>query len=85
MIGYICEKWVNLSHEIRFLREQLGKTIKLKVKIGIAAKKRLTALGVHCLEDLYGRSGDALDCALSGKKVNRRYLAAYRSAVEYAE
>jgi len=43
-------------------------------------------LGVYCLEDLYGRNGDALyklDCDLSGKIINRRYLTAYRSAVEF--
>jgi len=55
--------------------------------VGKAVKERLRALGVYCLEDLYGRSGIALydlDCKLSGKPVNRRYLAAYRSAVMYA-
>jgi hypothetical protein len=56
-------------------------------KVGDAAKKRLAALGVYCLEDLFGRDGDKLyelDCELSGKAVNRRYLTAYRSAAEYA-
>ncbi|MDR0905481.1 MAG: helix-hairpin-helix domain-containing protein [Oscillospiraceae bacterium] len=56
-------------------------------KVGAAAKKRLAALGVYCLEDLFGRDGDALyelDCERSGGAVNRRYLAAYRSAVEFA-
>ncbi|MDR1069754.1 MAG: hypothetical protein LBL37_03085 [Gracilibacteraceae bacterium] len=57
-------------------------------KVGAATKKRLTALGVHCLEDLFSRSGEALyklDCELSGESINRRYLAAYRSAVEFAD
>jgi predicted GIY-YIG superfamily endonuclease len=56
-------------------------------KIGIVTKKRLAALGVYCLEDLYGRNGDKLyqcDCERSGVKVNRRFLTAYRSAVDYA-
>ncbi|MCL2056269.1 MAG: hypothetical protein FWH02_03495 [Oscillospiraceae bacterium] len=56
-------------------------------KVGAAAKKRLAALGVYCLEDLFGRSGDWLyriDCERSGTKVNRRYLAIYRSAAEFA-
>jgi hypothetical protein len=57
-------------------------------KVGAATKKRLAALGVYCLEDLFGRNGDALyklDCELSGESVNRRYLTAYRSAVEFAD
>ena len=56
-------------------------------KIGNAAKKRLAAIGVYCLEDLFGRNADALyklDCERSGKPVNRRYIEAYRSAVEFA-
>ncbi|MDR1321297.1 MAG: hypothetical protein LBK56_07720 [Gracilibacteraceae bacterium] len=56
-------------------------------KVGVVTKKRLAALGVYCLEDLFGRSGDALyklDCELSGRSVNRRYLTAYRSAIEFA-
>jgi hypothetical protein len=55
--------------------------------VGIATKKRLAALGVFCLEDLYGRSGDELyrrDCEWSGKAVNRRYLTRYRNAVQFA-
>ena len=56
-------------------------------KVGLATKKRLASLGIYCLEDLFGRSGDALyrlDCKLSSKSVNRRYLTAYRSAVKFA-
>ena len=56
-------------------------------KVGPVTKKRLAALGVYCLEDLFGRSGDALyrrDCEMSGTKVNRRFLTAYRSAVDFA-
>ena len=57
-------------------------------KIGKAAKARLASLGIFCLEDLFGRSGEKLyelDCVLSGKAVNRRYLTAYQSAVAYAK
>ena len=73
---------------IRKRRRENGKTTDLRKapKVGAAAKKRLAALGVYSLEDLFGRSGDELyelDCELSGDKVNRRYLAAYRSAVEF--
>jgi hypothetical protein len=56
-------------------------------QVGNAARKRLAALGVYCLEDLYGRDGDELykrDCEMSGKIVNHKYLAAYRNAAEYA-
>ena len=56
-------------------------------KVGPITKKRLAALGVYCIEDLYGRNGDELyrrDCEISGTAVNRRFLTAYRSAVEYA-
>jgi hypothetical protein len=55
--------------------------------IGDATKKRMAALGVYCLEDMHGHSGVELykrDCELSGKKVNRRYLTAYRNAEKYA-
>ena len=57
-------------------------------KVGPVTKKRLAALGVFCIEDLFGRSGRALyfrDCKLSGGKVNRRFIGAYESAVEYAK
>ena len=56
-------------------------------KVGNATKKRLAALGVFCLEDLYGRYGDKLyesDCQISGGTVNKRFLTAYRSAAKYA-
>jgi len=56
--------------------------------IGKTTKKRLEALGIYCLEDLFGRNGKELyelDCNLSGKPVNRRFLAAYCCAVDYAE
>jgi len=74
---------------IRKPRRDMKKVTDLRKapKVGAAAKRRLAALGVYCLEDLYGRNGDALytlDCKLAGQKVNRRYLTAYRSAVEYA-
>jgi hypothetical protein len=74
---------------IRKRRRETRKVTDLRKapKVGDAAKKRLATLGVYCLEDLYGRSGDALyrlDCEKSGKAVNKRYLTAYRSAVEYA-
>ena len=55
--------------------------------VGSVTKKRLDALGVYCLEDLYGRTANALyalDCKRSGKTVNRRYLAAYQSAISFA-
>jgi hypothetical protein len=57
-------------------------------KVGFATKKRLAALGVYCLEDLFGRNGDALyrlDCKESGQAIDRRYLTAYRSAVAFAD
>jgi len=74
---------------IRKPRRETRKVTDLRKapKVGPAAKKRLAALGVYCLEDLFGRSGDALyklDCDLSGKTVNRRFATAYRSAVEFA-
>ena len=56
-------------------------------KVGIVTEKRLAALGVYCLEDLFGQNGDNLyerDCELSDEHVNRRYLTAYRSAVDFA-
>ena len=73
---------------IRKPRRETRKVTDLRKapKIGDAAKKRLSALGVYCLEDLFGRDGDALyklDCKISGVKVNRRYLTAYKSAVEF--
>ena len=73
---------------IRKPRRETRKVTDLRKvpKVGIVTKKRLAALGVYCLEDLFGRNGDALyrlDCELSGKKINRRFLAAYRSAVEF--
>jgi hypothetical protein len=74
---------------IRKPRREKGKVTDLRKapKVGDATKKRLAALGVYCLEDLFGRNGDALyrlDCKLSGGPVNRRYLTAYRSAVKFA-
>ena len=116
VIYYIYDKRVDLTSEIQFLREKLGKAIRLHAKVGSdgnieflirkprretqivtdvrkvpnigdVTKRRLAALGVYCLEDLFGRNGDALyrlDCELSGETVNRRYLTAYRSAVEFA-
>ena len=56
-------------------------------KVGNATKKRLAALGVYCLEDLFGRNAKALyamDCKKSGQTVNRRYLTAYASAITFA-
>jgi len=56
-------------------------------KVGDATRRRLAEIGVFCLEDLFGRSGEslyALDSKQSARPVNRRYLAAYRSACEYA-
>ncbi len=74
---------------IRRRRRESGKVTDLKKapKVGAVAENRLMALGVYCLEDLFGRSGDELfklDCELSGGAVNRRYLTAYRSAVAFA-
>jgi len=74
---------------IRKPRRETRKVADLRKapKVGIAAKKRLARLGVYCLEDLFGRNGDflyRLDCEISGEKVNRRYLTAYRSAVMFA-
>jgi len=115
-ISYIYDRYIDLSQEVKFLRKELGKNIRLKAvtgteeaieklirkprrdmgkgtdvrkapKIGNAAKARLHMLGVYCLEDLFNRNGDALyklDCYKSGKVIDRRYLTAYRSAVEYA-
>jgi hypothetical protein len=115
-ISYIFDRKVDLTPEIKFLRKELRKTIKLQARIGSdeaidklirkrrremrkvtdlrraprvgdAAKKRLASLGVYCLEDLFGRNGDVLyemDCKLSGKTINHKYLTAYRSAVEFA-
>ncbi|MCL2088712.1 MAG: helix-hairpin-helix domain-containing protein [Oscillospiraceae bacterium] len=74
---------------IRKRRRETGKITDLRKapKVGLAAKNRLASLGIYCLEDLFGRDGDELydlDCELSGEKVNRRYLTAYRSAVTFA-
>ena len=55
--------------------------------VGPVAKSRLNALGVFCLEDLFGRCGDELyqlDCELSGGSISRRFLTTYRNAVNYA-
>jgi len=55
--------------------------------VGIATKSRLMRLGVYCLEDLFGRNADALyelDCYMTRRAVDRRYLTAYRSAVKFA-
>ena len=73
---------------IRKRRRETGRVTDLRKapKIGVAAKKRLANLGVYYLEDLYGRNGDTLyrlDCKFTGEAVNKRYLTAYRSAVEY--
>jgi len=69
-------------------REQRAVTdLGVAPKVGEATKKRLASLGVYCLEDLFGRSGDSLyrlDCIMSGRLVDRRFLTAYKSAVEYA-
>jgi hypothetical protein len=75
---------------VRILKKKMRKVtdVRKAPKVGVATKKRLAALGVYCLEDLFGRNGDALyelDCELSGKPINRRYLTAYRSAVEFAD
>jgi len=115
-VKYIFDRKVDLSQELQFLRNELGRNIRLKAvkgveeaieqlirkprrdmgkstdvrkapKVGNAAKLRLQSLGIYCLEDLFGRNGDAiyrLDCHKSGKKVDRRYLTAYRNAVEFA-
>lgn len=74
---------------IRKRRRETRKVTDLRKapKVGVATKKRLAALGVYCLEDLFGRNGDLLyrlDCEASKQAVNKRYLTAYRSAVEYA-
>lgn len=74
---------------IRKRRRETRKVTDLRKapKVGFATKKRLANLGVYCLEDLFGRDGDHLynlDCEMSTERVNKRYLAAYRSAVEYA-
>lgn len=74
---------------IRKPRRETGKVTDLRKapKVGNVAKKRLEAMGVYCLEDLFNRSGKSLykqDCNLSGYTVNRRFLAAYCSAVEFA-
>ena len=56
-------------------------------KVGNATRKRLKALGISCLEDLYGQSAESLywtDCKKANTRVSRRFLTAYRSAVEYA-
>jgi len=116
-ISYIYDRKVDLTPEIQFLRNELGKTIKLQARIGTeeaieklikkprremrittdvrkapkvgdVTKKRLALLGVYCLEDLFGRNGDTLyklDCKLTGKAVNRRFLNSYHSAVDYAD
>ena len=115
-ISYIYDRKVDLLPEIQFLRNELGKTIKLQARVGTAeaieklikkprrelrqvtdvrnahnvgdaTRKRLAQLGVYCLEDLFGLNGDTLyklDCELSGKVVNRRFLNVYRSAVDFA-
>lgn len=73
---------------IRKPRRETGKVTDLlkAPKVGNATKDRLRALGVFCLEDLLGRSGDqlySLDCSINGA-VSPRYLAAYRSAAAFA-
>jgi len=115
-ISYLYDRHIDLSQEVKFLRKELGKNIRLKAiigteevieklirkprrdmgkgtdvrkapKVGNAAKARLRMLGVYCMEDLFNRNGDALyriDCYKSGKTIDRRYLTAYRNAVEYA-
>jgi hypothetical protein len=79
----------NIEQLIRKPRRDMRKVHDLRDAplVGNATKKRLEALGIYCLEDLFGRSGDKLyelDCKLSGQKINRRYLAAYCSAVSFA-
>ena len=74
---------------IRKPRRESRKVTSLRKapKVGAATVKRLASLGVYCLEDLFGQRGEMLymrDCKISGQKVNRRYLAAYQSAVEFA-
>ena len=74
---------------IREPRRTAGKgTDLLKIPgVGSVAKNRLIAIGVHCIEDLLGRSGDnlyELDCELSDEKVNLRFLRMYRNAVNFA-
>ena len=74
---------------IRKPRRETGKVTDLRKapKVGVATKRRLEAIGVYCLEDLWGRNGDALyqlDCKTSGKTISQRFLTAYRSAVAYA-
>jgi len=74
---------------IRKPRREMQKVtdVRKAPKVGNVAKKRLEALGIFCLEDLFGRDGDSIydkDCELSGGTVSRRFLAAYRSAAEYA-
>jgi len=117
VISYIYDRHTDLSQEVRFLRKELNKNIRLKAvkgteeaieqlirkprrdmgkgtdlrkapKVGNASKSRLQSLGIYCLEDLFNRNGDALyrlDCHKSGKKIDRRYLTAYRNAVKYAK
>jgi predicted flap endonuclease-1-like 5' DNA nuclease len=75
---------------IREPRRKAGKgTDLLKIPgVGAAAKSRLIAIGVHCVEDLLGRDGDdlyELDCEMSEEKVNLRFLRVYRNAVEFAK
>lgn len=78
-----------LEKLIRKRRRETRKVTDLRKAPGVgdATKKRLASLGVFCLEDLFGRNGDVLyglDCKQSGESVNRRYLSAYSSAVEFA-
>lgn len=78
-----------IENLIRKPRREMGNVtdVRKAPKVGNAAKSRLSSLGVYCLEDLFNRNGDVLyrlDCHKSGKTIDRRYLAAYRSAVEYA-
>ena len=74
---------------IRKPRRDMGNVtdVRKAPAVGNAAKRRLKTLGIYCLEDLFNRNGDVLyrlDCHKAGKTIDRRYLTAYRSAVEYA-
>ena len=74
---------------IREPRRKAGKDADLlKIPgVGPIAKRRLIAIGIHCVEDLLGRDGDNLydlDCEVSDEKVNLRFLRVYRNAVEFA-
>jgi hypothetical protein len=80
----------NIEELIRKPRREMRQAhnVRKAPLVGDATKKRLSALGIYCLEDLFGRSAQKLyelDCKQSGETVNRRYLVAYQSAVEFAK